>query len=307
MTTVADILRDARRRVQAANVSETPMLDVDLVVGDVLGLDRAGLRAYDDRPVSDDEQRRVGVSIERLVNAEPVQYILGRAWFRDLELAVDERVLVPRPETEQLVDVALEQIAQLRAAAHGAPETMTVVDACTGSGCVAIAVDREAAERWGEDAVRVLATELSDDAADVAVANVVRCDARVEVRRGSMLEPIIAAADRAHVIVANAPYVGRDEAQSLAARVRDFEPHVALFAPADLGVVGVLRGIAEQARQVLMADGLVALEHGMGQRSMVCDMMRELGYRDVCGLDDLAGVDRIVCATWPGEDAESGA
>lgn len=297
---VADVLLQARHAVEAADVTESAALDVELVVGDVLGLDRVGLRLRGDRELTTPEADEIAARVARLCRAEPVQYILERAWFRNLELFVDRRVLVPRPETEQLVDIALVEIARLREAGRTRP--IRVVDVCTGSGCVAIAIEREATAAWGDGAVEMFATELSHDAADVARLNAERCGAQVSVVEGSLLEPVDAppAGETFDVVVANPPYVARSEQQSLTSRVVDYEPHVALFAPGDDDAVDLARGIADQARAVLADDGVLAIEHGMGQRALLSAACEVFGYGHVAGHDDLAGIDRIVSARWKG-------
>lgn len=299
MTTLAQAMREAGRRLAAAGTTSTPQLDVELVLGDVVGLDRVGLRVEGTRELGGDDLGRFEAAVARLASGEPVQYVRGRAPFRDLDLLVDSRVLVPRPETEALVDIALAEVAAIRdrgEAAGSGTVPVLVVDACTGSGCVAIAIDREAAVAWGDGAIEVVATDVSRLALDVAAANVVRCGARVELLEGSLLAPL--AGRSAHVVVANPPYVPRADAASLEAKVRDHEPHVALFAPEE-DPLGVVSALVAQAAQTLLPGGLVAIEHGAGQGIEVLALLGEHGFVDIHDLDDLAGHDRIAVARRP--------
>ncbi|MCW2923145.1 MAG: hypothetical protein JWM98_549 [Thermoleophilia bacterium] len=285
---VAQAMVEAVAAITAAGVGDTARLDAELLVGEVTGLDRVGLRVQDDRELTADEERELARLVTRRAGGEPIAYILGNAWFWGREFFVDDRVLVPRPETEALVEVALTHFAD-----HA--RSATFVDACTGSGCVAVSI---AAELGGR--ARVLGTDISADALDVARANAIRHGVEVDLRQGDLLEPV-ADLTRVGVVVANPPYVEGTDAEGLEPAVRDHEPHVALFAPGE-GVEAFYRRLAREARSILEPAGLLVVEHGQGQRGLVAAAMHAAGLVDIEGRDDLAGIDRIVIGHRSDED-----
>ncbi len=280
-TTVTDAVRSTTVALDQAGVGDTPRLDAELLVGHVAELDRVGLRVHGDRTLEPAAWRRLDELLGRRVAGEPVAYLLGTAWFYGREFEVDRRVLVPRPETELLVELALTHFADHAMSA-------TFIDACTGSGCVAISI---AAELEGR--ARVIATDISEDALEVARANAARTKVDVEFRVGDLLEPV-ADLSRVGVIVANPPYVEGVDATGLEAGVRDHEPHVALFVPGGEDVAAFYGRLAGQAVALLEPGGMLAVEHGEGQRAMVASALRSAGLVDVEGRDDLAGIDRVV-------------
>lgn len=281
-TTVTAALCATTVAIDQAGVGGTPRLDAELLVGHVAQLDRVGLRVHgDERVLEPDAWKQLDELLGRRLAGEPVAYLLGTAWFYGREFEVDRRVLVPRPETELLVEVALTHFADHAMSA-------TFVDACTGSGCVAVSI---AAELDGR--ARVIATDISEDALAVARANAARHGVDVEFRAGDLLEPV-ADLRRVGVVVANPPYVEGVDADGLDDHVRDHEPHVALFVPEDEGVDAFYRRLATQALELLEDGGLLAVEHGEGQRELVARALRAAGFVDVEGRDDLAGIDRVV-------------
>ena len=213
----------------------------------------------------------------------PIQYAAGRAAFRHLTLDVDERVLIPRPETEQLVEIVL----GLTMAESGG----TAVDVGTGSGAIALALATEG--RFD----RVIATDVSLDALVVARGNAERyadrrC-ARFELRQGSLLDPVPERGLRA--IVSNPPYISFDEAAALPASVRNWEPSVALFSASN-GLATTER-LVREAASALAPAGVLALEVDARRAGAVAELVRTLGsYVDVQLLPDLTGRDRFVVA-----------
>ncbi|MGI8844187.1 MAG: peptide chain release factor N(5)-glutamine methyltransferase [Gemmatimonadaceae bacterium] len=217
----------------------------------------------------------------RRAGGAPFAYAVGRAAFRHLTLEVDERVLIPRQETERLVDEVLACVSS------GA-----VADIGTGSGAIAIAL---ASEGHYE---RVIATDVSTAALQVAAENVRRCSAAlrcpVELRAGSLLTPLFGS--RMDAIVANPPYIAHTEARELPASVRDWEPPTALYS-AEGGLRDTAR-LIRQAPDVLRPGGLLAIEVDARRGSQVAAMARaEPRFRDVIVRPDLAGRDRILLAT----------
>ncbi len=255
-------------------------LDAELLLGRVLGLGRVALYTSFDRPLAPSELDAFRALIKRRAQREPVAYILGEREFYGRSFAVDPRVLIPRPDTEVLIDEVLARI--------GADTEGVVLDYGTGSGAIALTL---AAERPG---LKLLAIDVSPDALEVARANAdalglsdrvgfVRSDglARVPERfRGTLT-----------AIVANPPYIPEADRTGIMADVRDHEPSLALFAPDD----GLLhyRRLAEAASW-LAPGGLLAMEVGQGQGAAVQALLRDAGWADVSARDDLGGVQRVI-------------
>jgi release factor glutamine methyltransferase len=249
----------------------SPRVDAEWLVAHVIGGTRTALYAGD-RALADSEVSLLQSLTERRRAREPLAYVLGEWGFRGLTLAVDPRVLIPRPETEILVERCLELLQGV--------QTPRVLDIGVGSGAIALSI---AAER--EDA-RVIATESSPGALEVAEANKLRLglDGRVELRRGDL---VAGAAGPFDLVVSNPPYIAPDELDGLEPEVRR-EPVGAL--------VGVDRHaeIAEVAGNVLRPGAAVVLEVGDGQAPAVADGLRVLGYENVVTTRDLAGCERVV-------------
>ncbi|MCW2926895.1 MAG: glutamine methyltransferase [Thermoleophilia bacterium] len=279
-TSVGDAVRVVTKAIGDAGVGDTPRLDAELLVGHVSGLDRVGLRVSDDQVLEPATWMTLDALVGRRLAGEPVAYLLGTAWFYGREFQVDRRVLVPRPETELLVELALTHFAD-----HATSSTF--VDACTGSGCVAISI---AAELEGR--ARVLATDISAEALEVAAANAARHGVDVDLRAGDLLAAV-ADERRVAVVTANPPYVDGADAEGLESGVRDHEPAVALFVPEE-GVDAFFARLAREALGVLEPGGMLAVEHGSGQREVVQRAFHAAGFVEVRGVDDLAGIDRVV-------------
>lgn len=283
--TVLDALRDVAQAIAGAQVGDTPRLDAELLVGHVAALDRVGLRVHSERELEPPQRRALDELVARRLRGEPVAYLLGTAWFYGREFEVDQRVLIPRPETELLVELALEHFAERATSA-------TFVDSCTGSGCVAVTI---AAELGGR--ARVLATDVSAGALEVAASNAQRHAVQLELHRGDLLAPL-SGTTRVAVVTANPPYVEGTDAAELEQHVRDHEPQVALFVPEE-GVGPFYARLAREALPMLEPGGMLAVEHGRGQRDIVREAVASAGLVDVRGFDDLAGIDRMVAGYRP--------
>jgi release factor glutamine methyltransferase len=258
-TPVRDALDSARIAIAAAG-SDTPDLDAQLLLAHALGVDRAALIMHPDRPVEGDAVRTFQDLVRRRsVNREPIAYLLGVKGFRHIDLHVDARVLVPRPETELLVEVGL-------TLSHGA----RVHDACTGSGAVALALKHERPD------LHVSGSDSSADSIEVARANAQRLGLDVEFVVADLLD----AAGDADAVLANPPYV--EDGAALPPDLAH-EPSQALFAGAD--GLAVIRRIAAAPRPQLLA-----LEVGAGQAPAVAELLGG----DVEILRDLAGIERVV-------------
>ena len=268
-TTVRDALDSAAIGIGAAG-SPSPRLDAQVLLADVLGVDRAALIAHPERELEPDEARRFAVAAMRRRDREPVAYILGRRGFRRLELHVDARVLVPRPETEHVVDAAL-----------GLPHGARVVDVGTGSGAIALALKDERPD------LEVLATDVSADALAVARGNAERLGLDVTFAQGDLLEAIAGPVD---AVVSNPPYVAAPDSGTLMPEVTRWEPAAALFAGDD--GLAVVRRLVPQALEA--GATFIALEGGLGQAGAVGELLAQAGFGDVETLRDLAGIERVV-------------
>jgi release factor glutamine methyltransferase len=264
---VREALDSAVVALSAAGV-ETPRLDAEVLLAHALGVDRLALLIDRERRVEGPSVRAFQDAVRRRsVAREPVAYITGVKGFRRLDLHVDWRVLIPRPETETLVEVALDL-------PHGA----RVVDVGTGSGAVALALKDERPD------LEVAGTDTSADALAVARANAARLGLDVTFVAGDLLDGV----GNVDALVSNPPYV--EDAAPLAPEIVRHEPAVALYAGPE-GLTVIRRLVAAAAATPAR---FVALEVGMGQAGEVAGALRAAGFGDVAVRRDLAGIERVV-------------
>jgi release factor glutamine methyltransferase len=255
--------------LRAAGI-EDPRLDAELLLASATGWDRAHLAAEPEGEVPPAAARRFGESVRRRLRREPVAYITGRRGFRRIELAVDPRVLIPRPETELLVELALEL------------QPSRLLDVGTGSGAIALAVADELPE------CDVVATDTSPAALEVARANAVRLGLAERVR---FLEGSIPEDGGFDLVLANLPYVSEAEWPSLQPEVTEWEPRGALLAGPD-GLDAIRTFLSHLSSKSPI--GCLALEVGEGQAAAVRELMHEAGFAAVEVRADLAGIERVV-------------
>jgi release factor glutamine methyltransferase len=271
-----DAVHEVARELDTAGVL-SPRVDAELLVASVLGVSRSEVYASD-RALGDDELARLRELVTRRRAREPLAYVLGEWGFRRLVLTVDRRALVPRPETEVVVERCL---ATLRGLA--AP---WVVDVGTGSGAIALAIADE------HPGARVVAVDRSEDALALARENLERTGlaGRVELREGDLLDGVDGPFD---LVVSNPPYVPPEEYPELQPEIRLYEPYEA--------VVGdrVWERVARDALTVLPPGGSLVLECGDGQAAEVAEGLQALGYDGVRCTADLARRDRAVEAHRP--------
>ncbi len=268
---VGEALSAAVDALTAAGV-DSPRLDAELLLAEATGLSRAQLAAGPDSGIESAAARSFAEFVRRRLRREPVAYILGRRGFRRLELQVDRRVLIPRPETELLVDLALEL------------EPGTVLDVGTGSGAIALAVADEL------PGARVLGTDLYADALDVAERNAIHLGLadRVSFEPGSL--PASGSFD---LLLANLPYVSAPDWRGLEPDLRDFEPRGALT-PGETGLEAIEAMLGELALRDEITAATIGLEVGEGQARTVAELVRRAGYEAVEVRPDLAGIERVV-------------
>lgn len=271
--------RHARGGTADAGI-ESPGEEARALLASLLDVRRSWPMHHADEVLDPDVVDALLRAADKRARGAPIQYATGRAAFRHLTLAVDERVLIPRPETEVLVDLALERC-----------EGGTAADIGTGSGCIALSLASE-----GKFA-RVIATDVSADAVSVARANADRVRgvlrAPVEFRVGSLLAPI--AGERVTMVVSNPPYIATAEALALPALVRDWEPAIALYSAND-GMAHIT-ALGREAAAVLVAGGWLLLEVDARRAELAAETVRAGGWYDEVALHrDLTGRDRFVVA-----------
>ncbi|HEX3434115.1 MAG TPA: peptide chain release factor N(5)-glutamine methyltransferase [Solirubrobacteraceae bacterium] len=270
-TSVRDALEGAVTAISAAGC-ETPRLDAEVLLAHVLGVTRERLLIDRELEVAGGDVRAFQDAVRRrAVLREPVAYIVERRGFRGLELRVDRRALVPRPETELLVERAL-------TLEQGA----SVLDVGTGSGAVALALKDERAD------LRVTGSDVSQDALELARENARRLDLDVELLHADLLDGL---EDRFDAVLANLPYVAEDERSTLQPEIVRHEPPSALFAGAD--GLSQLRALTAQLA-LRPRVRWVALEHGADQAAAVAELVRAAGFANVECVRDLAGMQRVV-------------
>lgn len=255
----------------------SPRLNAELLLMFVLNRNRAYLYAYPERELSEDEQQRYQEAIAERCRGVPAQYITGHQEFWGLDFIVSPAVLIPRPETEHLVESALEVAKTI--------ERPLIIDVGTGSGCVALALANELPH------AEVHGVDLSPDALEVARANAARLQLeRVRFHITDLLTGF--PTDFADIIVSNPPYVGETEADQVQAQVRKFEPHMAVFG----GNVGteIIDRLIQQSRSVVKPKGWLLMEIGFTQSARVEQLLS--GWNDVHFVPDLQGIPRVAVA-----------
>jgi release factor glutamine methyltransferase len=275
---LAEVLRRSTQYLEDRG-SPTARLDAELLLAHGLGVSRIELYTGHDRPMTEAELDVCRELVRRRGDREPVAYIVGTRGFRHLDLKVDSCVLVPRPETELVVDRCLELLRDV-------PEP-AVLDVGTGSGAIALAIASEL------PAGRVTATDVSPAALDVAWANAVALGLAVEMRQGDLLDGL--GDRRFDLIASNPPYVSEQEIEGLEPEVAVHEPRLATVAGDGLDAY---RRLLPDAREHLVEGGWLVLECGAGQAGWLVSEVDRLGYGAADVARDLAGIERVVSARW---------
>ena len=258
-------------------------VDAQVLVGDVLGVDRAYMVANPLRILTESEDARIDSLVAQRSLGMPVAYLTGRREFWSREFVVTPDVLIPRPETEILVEAALKKCQTLFPAAEKVSDTFSVLDLGTGSGAIAITLALERPD------ARVTAVDTSASALDVARGNAAALGANVELVHGAWYAPV--AGRRFDLIVSNPPYVAANDAHLGQGDLR-FEPAGALTDGSADGLDSI-RAIVAGARDHLNPGGRLLLEHGHDQAAAVAALLREAGFASIVSIPDLAGIPRV--------------
>lgn len=273
---VAAVLQAAARRL--AGRSDNPRLDAEVLLAHVIGKSRSHLHTWPEQVLPEPLHRRFLELIARRLDGEPIAYLTGQREFWSLPLVVNRHTLIPRPETECLVELALARIPVDR--------TVCTADIGTGSGAIALAVATE------RPLCRLIATDISSQALEVAKHNAVRLNlGNVEFRVGNGLEPL--RGERLDMICSNPPYIAEGDPHLLQGDL-PAEPRMALVA--GRSGLELIESIAQGARGLLREDGWLLLEHGYDQGPAVTNLLVSLGYRAMTTCHDQAGHPRVSVA-----------
>jgi release factor glutamine methyltransferase len=278
--TLREWLRKGEEQLGTGPHADRARRDTETLLLHLVGKNRAWLMAHLDEDFGGCTAIRFASLLDRRQRGEPIQYIVGESEFFGLPFKVTPDVLIPRPETEHLVEKAIE-LGRLRAAPR-------IVDVCTGSGAIAIALARAI------PAAEITATDLSDAALTIARENAQHNGVRPRIRflQGDLLAPI--AGERFDLVVANPPYVPTIDRESMSVEVRDHEPALALFAGVD--GLDVYRRLISAAPGVLVPGGFIALEIGYGQARAADELLAAAGFRQIEFIPDLQDIPRVAVA-----------
>ena len=282
--TMQEGLRRGEAQLRAGPHPERARRDAELLLLHVAGCDRAALLAHGDEELDAGQAELYDALITRRWNGEPIQYILCQTEFYGLPFAVTPDVLIPRPETEHLVEKVLELAMRFR--------EPRIVDVGTGSGAIAVSLAHKL------PGAQLVATDLSAAALDLARANAERngVAGRIRFLCGDLLAPV--AEERFDIVASNPPYVPCADCASLAVEVREYEPALALFAGGD--GLDVIRRLIPEAFAALSSGGLLAFEFGCGQDAAVNSLLVDSGFVQVEFVPDLQAIPRVACARRPG-------
>lgn len=272
---VKDVVAKAIKKLDAAGIAES-RIDSWLLAERVLGVSRQDLFLEPEKRVSEEQAQKYLDAVSVRAKHIPLQHITGCQQFLDLEFVVNKDVLIPRPETELLVEQVVSYIKD---------NDIKVLDMCTGSGCIAVSIDRMCAN------ADVTAVDISEKALKVAGENNIRNEGRVTFVQSDLFENIHETYD---IIVSNPPYIPTSDIETLMEEVREHEPRLALDGSAD--GLKFYREICKNAVNYLNENGKIFLEIGYDQGRTVPELLRENGFTDIQVLKDLSGNDRMVIA-----------
>ncbi|MCC9165260.1 peptide chain release factor N(5)-glutamine methyltransferase [Pontibacter harenae] len=282
MATVQEVQEQIRQSIAGVYPEPEAGAVAQLVLEHVLQKSRLQLSLGKQEAVSTDQEAKIAAAVHRLQKQEPVQYVLGVAHFYGLELQVDERVLIPRPETEELVDLILKE--------HKGQQHLRILDICAGSGCIPLALAANL------PASKVYGLEISEGAIEIAKANAAKYNLPVEWLQQDVFAPVQRIESNSlDVITSNPPYVLEEEKQQMRPNVLEYEPHLALFVP-DIDPLKYYIRIADLGTGLLRKGGKLYFEINERYGTETKDLLLEKGFAQAEVVKDLFGKDRIVRA-----------
>ncbi|WP_158538689.1 peptide chain release factor N(5)-glutamine methyltransferase [Chitinophaga skermanii] len=279
--TVQEAFSHSMHQVQSLYDSREAAAIANLLIEHITGLSRIDRVIYNNKPLEADQQARLESCIQQLLAHRPLQYVIEESWFYGMQFYVNEHVLIPRPETEELVQWVLEE--------QPVTPHATIIDIGTGSGCIPISIQKN----W--PAAKVYAIDVSEDALAVAQRNADKLQASVQFIGQDILQP--GAMDQLpqfDIIVSNPPYIKEQESADMQAHVLQYEPALALFVP-DTDPLLFYRTIAELGKEKLQPNGKLFFEINEAHGEDTMQLMRSLGYKNVILRQDIFGKDRMVC------------
>jgi release factor glutamine methyltransferase len=281
-STVQDLLRHIREKLTTLYPEAEAGAMSQQVVEHVLQLSRLQLSLARTNSINTTDAEAAEAMLQRLLKHEPLQYVLGTVHFYGLELEVDERVLIPRPETEELVDLVIKE--------HSGTPGLQILDICTGSGCIPLALAANLPR------ANVYGLELSVGALEVARANAAKYNLAVKWLQQDVFEPFtIIEPASLDIITSNPPYVLEEEKNQMRPNVLEFEPHLALFVP-DKDALKYYRRIAEVGLSLLKKNGTLYLEINEKYGADVCALLLQAGFAEATVKQDMFGIVRMVRA-----------
>jgi release factor glutamine methyltransferase len=275
---------DAAHKLFTANDVPSPRLNAELLMMLVLGRERAYLYAHPDLELTSEEEFHYDQVVDERARGVPTQYITGHQEFWGLDLLVSPVVLIPRPETEHVVETVLEAVKELKPVA-----TLKLVDVGTGSGAIALALASELPR------AEIHACDISDDALEMARLNAARLglEQRISFRKSDLLSAY--AGEKFDFVVSNPPYVGESEMDKVQKQVREFEPKIAVFSGEE--GMDIYRRLIPEAREALKRGGMLVVEIGFSTEKKVRELLQD--WADVQVTADLQGIPRVVGAKRP--------
>ena len=280
MTKIQEILTIIREQL-SGSFSENERIQVSkMLLMNYLDIQKSEILLRKDEEVDDEILNRIEKDLERINNGEPVQYVIGTTYFYGFEMRIDPRALIPRPETEELVDWIYKELKN---------RSPKILDVGTGSGCIALAL------KAGLPNADVHGTDVQQEALDLAIENAMAMGLRVDFEQADALHLSDQYKDKWDIIVSNPPYVPEEDKASMQAHVLDYEPHSALFVP-DNDPLKFYKSITEYAKNHLNEGGKLFFEINENLADEVKEILTLHGFPKIELRKDLQGKDRMICA-----------
>lgn len=281
--TIKEALKRAFSLLQENNINHADF-EAELLIRHLYNWDRSKLFINWHLAIDDEKFQQLNLLISRRINHEPLQYILGKQEFYGREFAVNSHVLIPRPETELLIEATIKEALEIW------DRPITVVDIGTGSGAIAITLFLEQ-KKW-----HIHSVDISNEALTTAEENAKNLNAEVNFHHGSLLKPLIEQSIKVDIVISNPPYIPKADITDLMEEVKDHEPILALEGGED--GLDFYRQIIQQSKEVLNNPGLIAFEIGIHQAEDIKTMLIDSGAGNIKIRPDLQGIPRVITAQY---------